>query len=108
MYNIEDKMFKLTTINQESIAKFNNLVSNCISDAIFEARLQNEDSTTIDLGYGTLIVSMTNNEVRYKFVPSAKLEEDIINAIKNNVNALDSVIIDRTTKTLLATYKDLN
>ena len=106
-YNIRDKIQKLTTINDNTLERLNNLTSCCIVDAIYESVLSNEDCVDIDLEYGNLLISKTNNELRYKFVPSAKLEEDIIKTIKENKNSLDDIILDKLKSNLLSTYKDL-
>lgn len=106
-YNIREKIATLTTIEEESLAKINNLTSCCISDAVYESVLDDESQVTIDLDYGTLTISRSNNELRYKFVPSAKLEGDIVKAIKEKKNALDTIVLDKLKSNLVSTYKDL-
>lgn len=106
-YNIREKITTLTTIEDESLAKINNLISCCISDAVYESVLDDDAQVTIDLDFATLIISRSNNELRYKFVPSAKLEEDIVSAIKDKKNALDSIILEKLKNNLVSTYKDL-
>ena len=106
-YNIREEIQRLTTIDSNALERLNNLTSCCIADAVYESNLNNDDCVEIDLGYGRLIISKTNNELRYKFVPSAKLEEDIIRAIKENKSSLDDIVLDKLKSSLLSTYKDL-
>ena len=106
-YNIEEKIQKLTTIDENTLKRLNNLVSCCIVDAVYESVLNDEDVSEIDLDFCKLTISKSNNELRYKFVPSAKLEEDIIKAIKENKNSLDDIVLDKLKNSLLSTYKDL-
>lgn len=106
-YNISDKIQKLTTIEESTLERFSDLVGNCIVDAVYESVLNDDDYVEIDLDFCKITISKSNNTLRYKFVPSAKLEENIIRAIKDNKNSLDDVILDRLKSSLLSTYKDL-
>lgn len=106
-YNIREKIATLTTIENESLVKINNLISCCISDAVYESVLDEDSQVAVDLDYGTLTISKSNNELRYKFVPSAKLEEDIVKAIKDKNNALDSIVLEKLKNNLVSTYKEL-
>ena len=106
-YNIREKISTLTTIENDSLAKINNLVSCCISDAVYESVLSDESQVIVDLDFGTLTISRSNNELRYKFVPSAKLECDIVKAIKDKKNALDHIVLERLKNSLVSTYKDM-
>ena len=105
-YNIREKIATLTTIENDSLAKINNLISCCISDAVYSSVLSDDSQVSVDLDFGTLTISRSNNELRYKFVPSAKLEEDIVKAIKEKKNALDNLVLERLKNSLVSTYKD--
>ena len=106
-YNIIEKVQQLTTIEDVTLKRLSNLVENCMVDAVYEGVLSNDDVVEIDLDFCKIVISKSNNELRYKFVPSAKLEEDIIKAIKEKKNSLDDVILDKLKSSLLSTYKDL-
>ena len=106
-YNIEEKIQTLTTIENSTLKRLNKLVSACIVDAILECELSDDTQTTVDLGYGSLCVSIDNGSIRYKFVPNAKLEEDIVRAIKDKKVILDDIILDKLKSELVSTYKDL-
>ena len=106
-YNILEKVQKLTTIDDSTLKRLSNLYANCIVDAVYECALSNEDVVEMDLDFCKIIISKSNNELRYKFVPNAKLEEDIIRAIKEKKNSLDDVVLDKLKNNLLSTYKDL-
>ena len=106
-YNIEEKVQKLTTIEDATLKRLNNLVECCIVDAVYESVLANDDCVEVDLDFCKIIISKSNNELRYKFVPSAKLEENIVKAIKEKKNSLDDIVLDKLKSSLLSTYKDL-
>lgn len=107
-YNIEEKVQKLTTIDQSVLERLNNIVASCVVDAIYECVLKsNEDSIEIDFNFCKLIVSKSDNELRYKFVPSAKLEEDIIKAVREKRSCLDDMVVEKLKSSLLSTYKEL-
>ena len=106
-YNILEKVQKLTTIEESTLERLSNLISNCIVDAVFEGVLNDDEIVDIDLYFCRIVISRSNNELRYKFVPSAKLEEDIVKAIKEKKNSLDTIVLDKLKNNLLSTYKDL-
>lgn len=106
-YNIREKIATLTTIESDSLSKINNLIGLCISDAVYESVLGDENQVTVDLDFGTLTIIRSASEIKYKFVPSAKLEEEIVKAIKDKKNALDNIVLEKLKNSLVSTYKDL-
>ena len=61
----------------------------------------------LNLGIGTLIVLIESNELVYKFIPSTKLEKNIIDSIRHNKNPLDIKLEDTFANRILHTYKDI-
>ena len=106
-YNVSDKIQKLTTIDESTLKRLSDLVANVFVDAVYESVLADDSSVEINLDFCTIKVLRSNNELRYKFVPSAKLEENIIRAIKEKKSSLDDMVLDKLKSSLLSTYKDL-
>ena len=63
--------------------------------------------TEIDLDYGTLIIKIEDGQIKFRFVPSVKLNKNIKSTIVNNksplTGAVEATLKDRITKT----YKEL-
>lgn len=105
--NIIEDISNLTTIPIESLNKLTTKTIYCINEAVEELILSNEESVIVDLGFGTLEISIEGDQLKYYFEPSVKLNTSVISTIKNKqntlTNRLDSILVDR----ILHTYKDL-
>ena len=103
---VED-LSTLSTIAVTNLNKLTSLSEDIISHAIYEARLKKEPIVEIDVGIGSLYILISDTEVKYKFIPSAKVQKTISYTIKNN----KSKLIERTDETLgrriTNTYKDI-
>lgn len=102
--NIKQKLSTLTTINESTFAKLEDKVEWCISDSIEEALMNNDEGLIIDLGFGKLFIDIRDN-VKYKFVPSQRLEKDIINVFSGKPSSLTSNVEKSLITKLNNTYK---
>lgn len=102
MTNLINDVSALTSINEKLLNKIVDVVVYSINDSVAESILSKENVTQIDTGIGTLSILVNDNELKFKFVPSAKLRESIISTIKNEentlTNTLETNIADRFTK----------
>lgn len=105
--NILEDVATLTTIPTESLTKLATKFIYCINEAVEELVLSEDDSITLDVGFGSLEISIRDNKLKYYFEPSDKLNSSVVSTIKNKQNTLttrlDAVLVDR----ILHTYKDL-
>ena len=104
--NLNKDIASLTTIPESSLARLSEKVEWCIVNALQEALISKEISTTIDLGYGTLIIGIDEDVVKYKFMPSKNLEVGIKNIVEIGENVLvknvDKCLVNKITRV----YKD--
>lgn len=107
MQKITEDLATLTTIPEKTIAKLLSKVNYCICNAVEESVLANELITEIDLDFGTLKILTANNELKYKFIPSAKLNDSIIATITNGHNTLTKTLEATLVERITSTYKDL-
>lgn len=105
--NILDDICQLTTIPTASMHKLFDKVGFCIANAIYESYLNDQSIIEANLGIGSLIVSIENNQLIYKFIPSAKLEKNIVDSIIYNKNPLDIKLEETFANRILHTYKDM-
>lgn len=105
--NIMNDLTTLTTIPLESLNKLSTKVIYCINDAVEDLLLSDENILKLDIGIGTLNISINNDELNYYFEPCDKLNNSVISTIKNKnntlTNKLDTTLVDK----ILHTYKDL-
>lgn len=97
----------LTSLSATSLRKTFDKVEDIICHAIYEAYLDSEDIAEIDLGIGTLIVLCDSNNIKYKFQPSERLENAVVDSINNNKDVLISDIEESLKQRIINTYKEL-
>ena len=85
--NIKNDLSTLTTINESTFSKLETKIEWCISDVIEKAIKNGEDTAEVDFGIGILYIKFSDS-IRYKFVPSQKLEKIITNTVVNERNDL--------------------
>ena len=97
----------LTTIPVNSLQKLKEKELYIICNDVEESLLQNKRITEINIGWGTLIIEVEENSINYKFVPSSKLEKNLISTIINKKNPLTNAIEDALANRIVKTYKDM-
>lgn len=107
MYNMLNDLSTLTTIQTNSLDKLFNKCKMLICDYIVQDNLCKTNTTSIDIGIGTVVINMQDHELNYKFIPSNDLEDMLVECIKTKnsplVNTIEKTLSDRITKA----YKDL-
>lgn len=107
MINILEDISTLTSINKKALDKLSNVAIYCINDAVVESLITDNDTVKVDIGIGELWLRLENDQVKYKFIPSAKFEESIVNTITNKSNLLEISIENSLKEKITNTYKDL-
>lgn len=69
----------LSSIEKTILAKLFDTIKNCIEEAVYEDRLKEDYSTTIDFEFAYLIISNDNGKSKIKFIP----KKEFINGLKN-------------------------
>ena len=79
----------------------------CLGHSVYESLLKKEPLTEIDIGIGTLYIKVEGNDIKYKFIPSTKLETTVSFTIQNKESPL-IVDAEKSLKTRIEkTYKEL-
>ena len=105
--DINKDLSTLTTVNKSVFSKLNSKIMWCISNCVCESVKNREDYAEIDLGYGTLVIYFSDNEIRYRFIPSQTLEKAIVNTVVNERNDLVVNIENSLVSKLTNVYKTL-
>lgn len=103
---IED-MSKISTIPKLSLDKLVDIQNSCISHAVLEAIQSNESIIEANIGIGVIKICLSDEEIKYSFTPSVKLNSSILDCINNNRDQLDTQIECALRDRILNHYKDL-
>ena len=107
MNSVIEKEEILTTIPEKTLRRLVDIQEYIMNDMVEDSLVKGENQVTMDIGFGDLTIRFEDNTLRFKFVPSAKFEESLINTIVNKENilklTLEKTLVDKITHV----YKDL-
>ena len=105
--NIIEDVANITTILVASLQKLNDKFVWCMCNAVEESKLKEEEFVSLNIGYGTLMISVVNNQIQYKFVPSNYFEKNLVSTIVNGKNPLINALESNLVNKIVEAYKDL-
>ena len=105
--NVLQDISQITTIPLASLNRLSEKIGWCICNCVEESRLKGQDTTEVTFGFGALVISVENNEINYKFVPSKKFEKGLVETIVNKKNPLTVKLEDTFVNRIIKTYKDM-
>lgn len=97
----------LTTLGAPIMNKVAYTERFCICDYIQDAIMKDEDLVEISTGYGTLSILILEDEIKYSFKPSRKLEKEILQVVEESESPIYNHLSDRLLKRLESAYKDI-
>lgn len=102
-----DDISSLTTIQRVSLDRLVSQANKCICHDIQEVLVNDSSGACVNIGIGNLFIDVNKDSIKYRFEPSSKLENYIIDTILTN----KSPIIDDIEKSLISkinnVYKEL-
>ena len=107
MANLIDDLSVLTTIKKYNLEELVNKSNMIISHAVMESIRNKESTATVDIGIGKLLVKSEEDTLRFKFIPSTKLESTLIDTYSSGKSLLIEKIDSELGKRIEKTYKDL-
>lgn len=107
MIDVIDDVSKLSSIPDKALNKLVILAMFSILEGLQEMAIQGQPSCEFDIGLGILILNTENNLIKFKFKPSAKLSENIINTLRNKENSLMVDFENSFVKKIESLYKEL-
>jgi hypothetical protein len=107
MNKIVDELETVTTIPSQALNKLIERTIYCICEDIDEAKLVDNISVDFDIGIGTLTISKINDSLKYRFVPSAKLNDNIAATIVDNKNPMTAAVEESLVNKITNVYKNL-
>ena len=107
MYNLLDDLTVVTNIGRFNYEELANKSVAIISHNVEESLRDDEIISTIDIGIGQLNIYHTSDEIKYKFIPSKKLDDTILNTCKTRKSQLAITVDNELGRRLSNTYKGL-
>ena len=105
--NVVKDVSVLTTISEKILSKLLDKVNYSICESIQEALITDDELVSLDLGIGTLNIKLSEDGIRYKFIPSKKLEDNVKNTFIYRQNLLENTLEETIVNRVTNTYKDL-
>ena len=97
----------LTTLPDATLRKLCDKSIECICHGVLESDLKNDGETFVNTPIGSIKIIVTRDEIHYRFIPSSKLENMLIDALSSGTDPLVTKIEDGLVARILNTYKDL-
>lgn len=108
MSNIVQDISTLTTLPVSGVEDLLEIIVDCICHDVLEGKLNNDELVSISLGkIGKILISLSDSELRYKFIPSKYLEDNLIMTLNNNESSLEKRLEQCLDKRIMSAYKDL-
>lgn len=107
MINLIQRLASLTTIPEKNFIKLNEKSELIIANAANNALHNGETNLEVDIGIGTIYIKIEDNQILYKYVPSASLEKYMKKAIVDDKDFLTEVVEKSLSNRILNAYKDL-
>lgn len=107
MIDVIKEVSILTTVPEKSIRDLADKAIYSINEAVVEALLAKTEVVELDIEIGILYLQVTEDEIRYKFTPSDKLEESLVTTVTHGQNLLEDTLTSALVKKITNTYKDL-
>ena len=106
MQSLIEDISTLTTIPTANLNQLVKKANFCICNDVAESKLQGEDLTEVDIGIGRLHIFVEDNNIKYKFVPSKYLENNIKKTILDGKNPLIEEAEQALVTRIVDTYKN--
>lgn len=102
-----DDLSAMTSIPTKTLNKLVDCSSFAILQTIEEMITNKETSCEVDFTNFKLLISLEEDDLTFKIIPSKDLEKLIIKTISNKKNVMDEIIVGNMVDTLLKDYKEL-
>ena len=102
-----EQISKITTIPVLTLKKLFSNIQKYICHVVLENFLNKQTESAVDIGFGKLCILVEDDSVFFKFFPSQKFENQIINTIQTKESPLVTEAEDILVQKIVNTYKDL-
>lgn len=107
MTDLLSDLSTLTGIPRLTLDKLTKSKILCISHTAHETQCEGKDTVEIDIGLGVLYIKYDTEVVKYKFIPSKALENQIRHTIDSKTSPLIIKAEHQLADRIKSTYKEL-
>lgn len=107
MHRIISDLSTLTSISETLLMKLINTSEAIICDSTLDTLHSGEKICDLDIGIGNLIINVENNNIKYKFIPSRRLDTDIKEAIISGKSSLVKLVEKSLVDKITSKYQEL-
>ena len=107
VFNIKEDLSKLTTIDVLYINRIFDKIIWCMSDYVQEAIDSGEDSVEVNFGFGSVIINIEEDSIKYRFKPSKTLDDAIIGTVIDGKNCFTLTLEKNLAQKITNIYKDM-
>lgn len=107
MNNLILDVSKLSNIPSATLSKIQDLEKILIAQYISESILTDQETTEIDIGLGKLLIRVSDSEIKYKFIPSKALDQQLINTVNSKTSPLIDKLENSIQEKIMRTYKEM-
>lgn len=83
------------------------IMESAIAHRVLESTLTGESLTTVDLGIGMLYIKIEGTAVKYRFVPTKKMEEEVAKVLVTKTSPVERKLEQSLLNKLESAYKGL-
>ena len=107
MNNLISDVSKLSNIPLATLFRIQDLEKILIAQYISESILIGQETTEIDTGLGKLLIRVSDSEIKYKFIPSKALDQQLINTVNSKTSPLIDKLENSIQEKIMRTYKEM-
>lgn len=104
---LNEDLSLLTSIPEKTLGKVFSKSIYCISNAVVESTLAGEEVTEIVTDVGSILIQNKDNQLKYKFVPNAKLDRELTEATTSMKSSLEDALEESVIKKFNDLYREL-
>lgn len=97
----------ITTIPLKSLKDLQHCVNIIHSNSAVTQMREDKNILELETFEGKILISIEDDNIRYKFIPSDNFNAIMVNSIKNKNSLLVKEVEDKLKKILIKTYKDI-
>ena len=98
---------KLSNIPLATLFRIQDLEKILIAQYISESILIGQETTEIDTGLGKLLIRVSDSEIKYKFIPSKMLDQQLVNTVNAKTSPLIDKLENSVQEKIMRTYKEM-
>lgn len=107
MNNLISDVSRLSNIPLATLSKIQDLEKILIAQYVSESILTDQETTEIDIGLGKLLIRISDSEIKYKFIPSKILDQQLINTVNSKTSPLIDKLENSIQEKIMRTYKEM-